>query len=862
MSEFISDTSQKPLLITGTVVVALVLVMGVPSVLPVGQAVAQNDAPTTPVDDSFDRGSWIPQTTVDVNEDGTATVTRTVLGETYPDRVRLTDRAGNVNKIIEGEAALEKRNGFYNWDTTESDRVVYEVELGVVDRPVNTGVFDNAVLFAAFELLPLSTSGYDELPAAHRYTINGPDGWAVAAPGYEVETNTFDLTPQVAQDRLMRSMFFVGDTDVVTASDGERTYRIVDVPSADPGYTPADVGDLMLSTAPVLEDAFDIDDPFPRLAIIGPQNFETGGIAQGYSFLVNENDPLYDVDTASSTYVHEQTHTYQRFWFTAEHAEPQASYLQMYALYEAGEITWEEYRQMLLNWVTEDGEPVRATVEGDGYFKGAAAYAALDVDIRARTDGKHDITDFIGPVSDRREDLGGWRDNWGIPDELVHETLENLTEKSYTGFFESYVNGESFPQILLSDAYDLDTPQPVPHDGEHPVTVSNITVPRKTVVDEPVDVSFQLDHQDYTETNESLTVQVGDQRETETVLLAGQEDRTVSIPVRTDSLESGLVGVQVRSETDQGIDALELVEPERPAFNITVEAGETVRLNTSVSNEGESRDTQEISFSIAGETVDSTAITLDRGQRTHTSMKWTPEAGGTTPRIYYGVVASTDRTAYVGVEVTEPSPTVGGTVSDTDEEGLAGVAVTFVDTGTQESETTVTTGENGTYSADLTAGTTYEITAKADGYESDTAEITVESNKTYTVDFTLSNTGAPPAVGSTPPRDLNGDGLYRDIDGDSEFDVFDVQMLFTNLDSDAVQNHPAAYNFAGEDDPDSVTVFDVQALFDDLQSGVVGSLQGGVVDAGTDVVSPRSRAATHQLTNMNSYLPSARIAGQ
>ncbi|RLM49534.1 right-handed parallel beta-helix repeat-containing protein [Halorubrum sp. Atlit-28R] len=84
--------------------------------------------------------------------------------------------------------------------------------------------------------------------------------------------------------------------------------------------------------------------------------------------------------------------------------------------------------------------------------------------------------------------------------------------------------------------------------------------------------------------------------------------------------------------------------------------------------------------------------------------------------------------------------------------------------------------------------------------------------------ITVSESVSPsPVVGEDEPNDLNGDGLYEDIDGDGEFDVFDVQALFNNRDSTAVTSNPEAFNFAGDENPDSVSVFDVQALFTDLQ---------------------------------------------
>ena len=77
----------------------------------------------------------------------------------------------------------------------------------------------------------------------------------------------------------------------------------------------------------------------------------------------------------------------------------------------------------------------------------------------------------------------------------------------------------------------------------------------------------------------------------------------------------------------------------------------------------------------------------------------------------------------------------------------------------------------------------------------------------------------PPVVGDDPPQDLNNDGLYEDVRGDGEFDIFDVQTLFNHLDSDAVQDHPEAFNFNEDEDPEGVTIFDVQGLFDRLVDG-------------------------------------------
>jgi outer membrane protein assembly factor BamB len=72
-------------------------------------------------------------------------------------------------------------------------------------------------------------------------------------------------------------------------------------------------------------------------------------------------------------------------------------------------------------------------------------------------------------------------------------------------------------------------------------------------------------------------------------------------------------------------------------------------------------------------------------------------------------------------------------------------------------------------------------------------------------------TGPPAVRGERKPRDHDGDGLYEDVNGDCEVDIFDVQTFSTTRDEQVIQNNTGTYDFTNDD---QVTAADVQRLFD------------------------------------------------
>ncbi|WP_231188423.1 plastocyanin/azurin family copper-binding protein [Haladaptatus sp. DYF46] len=73
--------------------------------------------------------------------------------------------------------------------------------------------------------------------------------------------------------------------------------------------------------------------------------------------------------------------------------------------------------------------------------------------------------------------------------------------------------------------------------------------------------------------------------------------------------------------------------------------------------------------------------------------------------------------------------------------------------------------------------------------------------------------GLPPVVGDSSPTDPNGDGNYEDLNGDGEANYADVVDLFDNIEEDAVQDNPEAFDF---NENGQLDFDDIVALFNSL----------------------------------------------
>lgn len=84
------------------------------------------------------------------------------------------------------------------------------------------------------------------------------------------------------------------------------------------------------------------------------------------------------------------------------------------------------------------------------------------------------------------------------------------------------------------------------------------------------------------------------------------------------------------------------------------------------------------------------------------------------------------------------------------------------------------------------------------------SELTVEDNSV-----------ALPPITDREPTDVDSDGTYEDLNGDGEATVTDIQLLYTERNSDVLQSNPKAVDF---NEDGSFDVADIQALYEKVTS--------------------------------------------
>lgn len=448
--------------------------------------------------EGIQRTDWVPHYTVEIEKEGVATVEITVEGTEIPRDIGLGTGSSDQYTTLQGEDALEEREWGLLWTPAINDTVTHEVPLGNYRAGnVVAEVSDDAVFTVVNELVAPTgwAGGVDALPEVHRFTINPPDGWTAAFSGDEVGTNTYEVNPRLPLDQYPRELIAVGDFDVRTREVSGTGIRGVSLPSAD-GVDVEDALDLWADALPHFEYYYQ-DAAFPKLGVIVPTpEGRRGGQAREHSFVVTDNLPLMERGTRTlSTVAAELGRTFQRHDQPRWYLDGTNNWInQLLVLYEADRISEDELREHLQIAATEGGkyvgEPYETRLDEieDARWMALPMLAALDMDVRARTNGEADYSDLLARTQDPRG-----CDSYTVEREALLTALVDITGVAYVEFFERFIDGWDYPEVVLSEAFSVSNPRTV--DFGPALKYASVDLsPEQPGVGEPMTVTGRLEN--------------------------------------------------------------------------------------------------------------------------------------------------------------------------------------------------------------------------------------------------------------------------------------------------------------------------------------------------------------------------------
>lgn len=341
---------------------------------------------------------------------------------------------------------------------------------------------------------------------------------------------------------------------------------------------------------------------------------------------------------------------------------------------------------------------------------------------------------------------------------------------------------------------------------------------------EDIEVTAEVENAGDVEDTQSITLDVPDLGADATELsLDGGESTEETLAVGTGEGDAGEYTATVASEDDEDSTDVTVFAEASFAVDIVettdVAEGEDVEVTAEITNVGDSEESQEITLDVPDLGEDATEVSLSGGESSEETLAVGTEEGDAGE--YTATVASADDEASANVTVHEETgffvSVLDVTRSIEGEDIGVTAEVTHVGDGIESQTVVLDVPELGSDEQLVTLGggesTTVEFEVETAVGQAGTYAATVASeDDEATVDVEVLLPTLPGQ--ETHPRDHTGDGLYEDVTGSGEFTIADVQVLFDNLESDAVQNHAPAYQFQAGDD--GVTIFDVQALFNRL----------------------------------------------
>lgn len=357
------------------------------------------------------------------------------------------------------------------------------------------------------------------------------------------------------------------------------------------------------------------------------------------------------------------------------------------------------------------------------------------------------------------------------------------------------------------------------------------------------------------------SIDVGTTSEVETETTAGIEPSEPDVAIADETgTEYDLAAVQAADLTVEPTPAGPFTISGLTPTETTTGPGDDIELTADVTNDGDGTGTTDVAARLDGTTQQTETVELEAGATTTVQVTLTaptdegeytyrlstpddeqsgtltvepPAGAGEVTATLQPATATTIAGGTADIELVIEGPDAGigsydvtvtvadpatGTITDITEAQTGGTGSTeILDSGASATAERALLSD--TFSpADEVSVVTFTLTGEAAG----TTELTIENigvgneeGSEYTVSGTEPATievleGIDITGDGTPATDPDGDGKLEDINGDGESDVLDVQAFFENLDSEAAQNNPAAFDFNGDGD---VSILDVQALF-------------------------------------------------
>lgn len=176
--------------------------------------------------------------------------------------------------------------------------------------------------------------------------------------------------------------------------------------------------------------------------------------------------------------------------------------------------------------------------------------------------------------------------------------------------------------------------------------------------------------------------------------------------------------------------------------NETVEVNESVRVDATVTNDGERTGTANVTLIVDGSPVHDHTVSVPADATNTTPFEIAFHETGTYSVGVEDLDATTITVTESGSNANETG-VIAGTVTD----GDSGDAVSNATTSLNDENETVT-DENGTYQFEGVTAGSHNVTVAATEYDDATEGVTVEGNETTTLDFALNSSVGPESAAS------------------------------------------------------------------------------------------------------------------